>query len=80
MLKDYAAAITEASTALKFSPKLATAYYVRGLSQFALKNYQAALADYDKVIDSSVQWAEAFVNRGVARFAIGEYKARNQRL
>lgn len=61
--------------AIKADPKLALAYYGRGLLLATReRNYNRAIADFDAVIALNRNDPYAFFNRGYAHFGKHEYE------
>ena len=64
---DLKGAIADYDHALKLDPKLAKAYYNRGLAKYDQGSYAEAIADYDQAIKLNPAYEDAFVNRGLAK-------------
>ncbi len=72
--KNYPAAITYWSKALKLNPKNALGHYNRALAYDNLEQYERAIDDYNKAIELDPRYAAAYNNRGVSYGKHKKYK------
>ncbi|MBW4572721.1 MAG: tetratricopeptide repeat protein [Tolypothrix carrinoi HA7290-LM1] len=70
---NYASAIEDLNQVLQINPKIAEAYYNRGLAQNILGNHQLAIEDYTKAIRINSKFVEAYRNRGISNSTLGNY-------
>ena len=54
------------------NPRLAEAYFNRGVAYHALGQYQRAIQDYDQALRLNSAFADAYLNRGKAYEALGQ--------
>jgi tetratricopeptide (TPR) repeat protein len=66
-------AIAACSRLLALEPKLAGAYYNRGIAYFGKGDYDWAISDYDRAIRLDPKFAPAYNNRGNAYNSKGDY-------
>ena len=69
----YDGAISEASKAIGFNPKLTTAYEVRGLAKGITEDYDGAIADFTNAIELDARNIPAYGSRGNLRFKKLDY-------
>ena len=67
----YQRAIQDHDEALNLDPKLALAYYNRGLAYGRLGRYQRAIQDFDEAIRLDPLLAVAYANRALAYTELG---------
>src|SRR5499433_959652 len=70
--RDFDAAITDYSEAIRLDPKYALAFHNRGAAYANKGDRDRAIADYDEAIRLDPQYALAFCNRGRAKRAKGD--------
>jgi tetratricopeptide (TPR) repeat protein len=72
---DYAAAVKDFSSAVKFNSSNDAAYFNRGLAEFELKQFQNALRDFNKTIALVPGDAKALYNRALTKHELGNKEA-----
>lgn len=71
---NYTGAIEYFNIVLKFKPKLAEAYFFRGVAKFNLEDYRGAITDYNTAIDIKPFYPQAYMYRGMAYHNLKNYK------
>ena len=69
---DYAGAIADYTSALKFESGSAVIYYNRGLAKTAKGDFDAAITDYTKAIELKPNDVFSYSSRGVAKQGKGD--------
>ena len=62
--REFAKALEDYTTAIKFNENFAGAYFNRGAVHLALKQYNAAIADWGNAINIEPDFLNAYVARG----------------
>ena len=71
---NFTGAIEYFNIVLKFKPKLAEAYFFRGVAKFNLEDYRGAITDYNTAIDIKPFYPQAYMYRGMAYHNLKNYK------
>jgi tetratricopeptide (TPR) repeat protein len=72
--RDYAAALTQFSTALELDPRLTAAYLKRGLCHQRVGQYEKALADFNKCVELSPNNEQVYVSRATFYDEQGDHR------
>src|SRR4051812_37919959 len=70
---DFAAAVRDASAAIKIDSGSADAFYWRGYAYYYQKDYQSALKDLDESIRLNPQSHLSFGVRGLVRYRLNDF-------
>jgi len=70
----HAAVIPACDEALRLEPRLAGAFYNRGLAKSKLDQHKDAVEDYDEALRLDPKFFEGYNNRGAAKGKLGRYK------
>jgi Tol biopolymer transport system component len=72
---DYDQALAEIDKTIELAPNLIGAYYLRGLTLYAMQDYEQALSAYSKAIELAPDYVEAYNNRGLTYKELGDLEA-----
>ena len=67
-------ALKDLNESIKFNPKLADAYYWRGITHSAMKQWDAALNDLDQAIKLAPDSANCYMSRGLVFSSQGKHQ------
>jgi tetratricopeptide (TPR) repeat protein len=70
---NYTGAIEYFNIVLKFKPKLAEAYFYRGIAKHQLEDYRGGISDYNTAIDIKPFYPQAYLYRGMAYHNLKNY-------
>jgi hypothetical protein len=71
--KNYDAAITNYSEAIRLKPNVPELYYNRGIAYYALNQYDRAITDYTDSIRLNPYYGAAYYYRGSGYYALNQY-------
>lgn len=74
-LKEYAEAMPDYATAIRYQRDNPDAYYNRGVNRLMMKQYKAAVTDFSGAIKYRPEDKESYFGRGVAKMQSYQYKS-----